>query len=79
MTLAPLAAKLAGDGVKLHVSGCVKGCARPEKTAVTLVARQNGYDLIENGRTSADPISTGLSLGPIEAYFNARTAGQKRP
>lgn len=79
LTLAPLAAKLAGNGVKLHVSGCVKGCARPEKTAVTLVARQNGYDLIENGRTSTDPISTGLSLGPIEAYFNARTAGQKRP
>jgi precorrin-3B synthase len=79
LTLAPLAAKLAGNGVKLHVSGCVKGCARPEKTAVTLVARQNGYDLIENGRTSADPISTGLALGPIEAYLEARTAGQKRP
>lgn len=74
--LAPFAAMLAGSGVKLHVSGCVKGCARPEKTAVTLVARQNGYDLIENGRTSADPISTGLSLGPIEAYLKTRIAGR---
>jgi precorrin-8X/cobalt-precorrin-8 methylmutase len=74
LRLAPLAARLPGNGVRLHVSGCAKGCARPQTTDVTLVARANGYDLIENGRTSDHPVSTGLALGPIEAYLDAKAA-----
>jgi precorrin-3B synthase len=39
-----------GEGVILHVSGCIKGCARPAATAVTITATAAGYDLILGGR-----------------------------
>lgn len=65
--LAPLARKLAGsDGVGLHISGCAKGCARPGRTSVTLVARASLYDLIENGRASDTPCLEGLTLDAVE-------------
>ncbi|MBR7508364.1 precorrin-3B synthase, partial [Mycobacterium tuberculosis] len=44
--LAGLAARLPGTGIRLHVSGCAKGCARPAAAAVTLVGREDGYDLV---------------------------------
>lgn len=59
--------KLAADlaphlppGRRLHVSGCSKGCAHPEKTDFTLTARQGGYALIRNGNAAAAPACTGL-------------------
>ena len=48
--LAGVAGALPGDGVTLHVSGCAKGCARPQRTAVTLVGRDGRYDLLREGR-----------------------------
>lgn len=66
--LAPLAKKLAGeDGVGLHISGCAKGCARPGRTAATLVARGGLFDLIENGRASDAPRLEGLTLDAVES------------
>ena len=29
----------------IHISGCAKGCACPQKTSVMITATQNGYDL----------------------------------
>jgi precorrin-8X/cobalt-precorrin-8 methylmutase len=63
--LAGLAAALPGTGVRLHVSGCAKGCARPEATAVTLVGARSGprhYDLVLAGRADDAPLATGLDL-----------------
>ena len=45
----------------LHVSGCTKGCARPRKTATTLVGRDGAYDLVEQGHPWDQPRQRGLS------------------
>ena len=61
--LAPLAARLARDGVGLHVSGCAKGCARPSAAPTTLVARgENLFDLVFDGDAEAEPAERGLGL-----------------
>ncbi len=38
------------DGsLTLHLSGCLKGCARPKASALTLVGAPSGYALVVNG------------------------------
>ena len=74
LRLAEVAAGLAGDGVRLHVSGCSKGCARAEATEVTLIRRLSGYDLVVNGRADAEPVSTGLQPQDIEGALRRLTA-----
>jgi precorrin-3B synthase len=59
--LAPLMA----PGVFLHVSGCEKGCAHPGPAAHTVVAAQDGYKLIRNGRADAVARARGLTLAQI--------------
>ncbi len=56
---APLLPKV--EGVVLHVSGCAKGCARPEATVATLTATATGYDLIPCGKPGDPPARRGLS------------------
>ena len=58
-----------GEGVVLHLSGCAKGCARQEATAATLVATEDGYDLIVAGRASHEASRHGLSSAAIEALL----------
>lgn len=66
--LAALAPAL-GPGVSLHVSGCWKGCARAEKTAVTLTGTAGGYKLILAGKADGDSIADGLDLASAEALL----------
>lgn len=54
------------DGqLQIHISGCPKGCAHPGPAALTLVASQDGFDVIVNDRASPrheqQRIGTGLS------------------
>lgn len=59
--LAPLVIGHEGDdGIALHVSGCAKGCARPQAAAAVLVGRNGRYDLVLNGRASDPPQLCGL-------------------
>jgi precorrin-3B synthase len=58
-----------GDTVILHVSGCAKGCARPLATAVTLIATENGYNLLVDGKAADPPTGRGLSSAAIEAFL----------
>jgi len=44
---------------------------------VTLIARENGYDLVRNGRASDDPVSTGLLRQAIESVL--QTLNPLRP
>jgi precorrin-3B synthase len=72
----------AGEGVLLHVSGCVKGCARPVRTAATLVATEEGYDLIVAGKAGDEPALTGLSAGAVDALLaeeGAKLFARMRP
>ncbi len=65
--LAPLARQYAGkDGVGLHISGCVKGCARQGATPITLVLADGHFNLVVNGGAQDTPISADLALDEIE-------------
>lgn len=48
-------------GGLLHVSGCVKGCAHPQPAPITLVAQEQGFDLVRHGRANAGPALRGVS------------------
>lgn len=61
---AALAPRIALD-TRLHVSGCVKGCARSGASAVTLVATSAGFDLVRDGSTRDEPVLRGLNGADI--------------
>jgi precorrin-3B synthase len=63
---AALAPHLAGD-VRLHVSGCAKGCAHPGASPITLVGTDDGFDLIRDGGTRDVPAVRGLDPAKILA------------
>jgi precorrin-3B synthase len=63
-----------GEGVILHASGCIKGCARPVPTAVTLVAAEGGYDLVIDGRPGEEPARSGLAPREVDAFLAAEGA-----
>ncbi|MFY9655616.1 MAG: precorrin-3B synthase [Methylocystis sp.] len=77
--LAPLAARLAHDGVGLHVSGCAKSCARPAASPATLVARGEGFfDLVFDGGAGAQPSVRGLGLDAAMRLLAERAEGLGR-
>lgn len=56
--LAPLIAKaLHGKLGTIHLSGCAKGCAHPQKAALTIVGSAAGCALIANGSARDAPFS----------------------
>ena len=57
---AALAPHLAAEAT-LHVSGCAKGCAHPDRAAITLVATSDGFDVIRNGTVRDMPALRGVS------------------
>lgn len=68
---AAAAARLPGSGVRLHVSGCPKGCARPGPSGVTLVGREAGYDLVLDGAADQSPQESALSAEDVLARLAA--------
>ncbi|MCD6072153.1 MAG: precorrin-3B synthase [Microvirga sp.] len=74
------------EGATLHVSGCPKGCARPGKADLTLVARDDGrYDVVPDGSTrdassihhSIDEIM--LRLSTVKSTDSLRRAFPESP
>lgn len=55
--------------VRLHVSGCAKGCAHPGASAITLVATNDGFDLVRDG--SARDVPTLHGLTPVRLLADA--------
>lgn len=54
------------DGsVDVHLSGCVKGCARPGAASLTMVGGADGCGIIVNGQAQAQPLVT----VPVEALM----------
>jgi len=70
-TLAPY---IAAD-MRLHVSGCAKGCAHSAPAPITIVATRDGFDLIRNGSTRGVPVRRGLSGADIVAMPSILTGG----
>lgn len=52
----------AGSGIVLHVSGCEKGCAHPGAAPLTLVGRNDRYDLVRDGVACGSPMLRNLTL-----------------
>ena len=68
-------AQSAGYRPSIHVSGCVKGCARGRSADLTLVARDGRYDLIRNGRAIDTPVLSGLTITEIAGVIAGRAYG----
>ena len=67
-----LARELAAAGTTgLHVSGCAKGCARPDRAALTLVGREGNFDIVRDGRACEPPQRYGISADTIAATILA--------
>ncbi len=49
----------------IHVSGCAKGCACPQKSSAVIVAQPEGYDIAWNETASASPDHIALSAENI--------------
>ena len=70
---------LAGpSGMRLHVSGCEKGCANPAATTAVLVGKNGLYDLVVNGKASDTPYLFGLDKAAAEAALNDLFKGVSR-
>ena len=63
-----------GGPVALHVSGCAKGCARGAATPITLIAREDGYDVVFDGRADAMPATHVAHLAGARALIASRLA-----
>jgi precorrin-3B synthase len=66
LQLAPLARQLAQEGIRLHVSGCTKGCAFSQNAPVTLVASNGLYGLVLDGKAQDPILEPPLSLKAME-------------
>lgn len=66
----PLAKQLSGlKNRSVHISGCTKGCARHQPSALCLVGRDGRFDVIINGRADSAPKATGLSESEVISYL----------
>lgn len=57
--------------VRLHVSGCAKGCAQSTPASITLIATSSGFDLVRGGSTRDAPVLRGLSRAGMVANPSA--------
>lgn len=62
--LAEAARPLLAGGLSLHVSACVKSCAKPGASGLTLVGREGRYGVVLDG-TARDPALAELDLSEI--------------
>jgi precorrin-3B synthase len=51
--------------LRLHVSGCAKGCAHPGRCDLTLVGDKEGFDLVRQGSARDTPVLRGLAREDI--------------
>ena len=76
LALASVAAAQGGDGVVVHVSGCIKGCAHPGPAPATLVGRAGRYDLVLRGAAADAPARRDLTLEEAVAALVAMRRGK---
>ena len=78
-----LAARLAPAGrdrtIRLHVSGCGKGCAHRGEAPLTLVGHDGVYDLVMAGSAGGEPVLHGLGIEDAAARVDAWARGDLRP
>lgn len=57
-SLARAAAPLLDGSIRIHLSGCAKGCAHPGPAALTLVGASGACDLVVAGNASSAPLAS---------------------
>ena len=62
------------DAGRVHVSGCVKGCAMHGR-ALTIVAECDGFSLVENGFARDEPVARRLDLAGSQARLRKLSMG----
>jgi precorrin-3B synthase len=62
------------DAGRVHVSGCVKGCALHGR-ALTIVAERDGFSLIENGFARDEPVVRRLDVAGLQARLAKLSTG----
>lgn len=72
---AALAPHIPADA-RLHVSGCVKGCAHPKPSHITLVGTPKGFDLVRDGSARDVPDLRGLDPAKILAHVGVLMGGR---
>jgi precorrin-3B synthase len=55
--LVDVGAELLDGSLKVHLSGCTKGCAHPSPTMLTIVGAATGYAIVVNGSSSSEPVA----------------------
>lgn len=63
--------------VRLHVSGCAKGCAHPAAASITLVGTPDGFDLVRQGNARQAPIMRGIDPAEIRAEPGTWVGGRR--
>jgi precorrin-3B synthase len=66
-----------GDGFKIHISGCSKGCAHPASVALTVVGTSGGCAMIANGSARDTPFSM-IPAAELPAAIATYLRGRKR-
>ncbi|GES42085.1 precorrin-3B synthase [Rhizobium dioscoreae] len=49
--------ELLDGSLKVHLSGCAKGCAHPFPAMLTIVGAATGYAIVVNGSASSEPVA----------------------
>ncbi|MGI6850773.1 precorrin-3B synthase [Mesorhizobium sp. 1B3] len=65
------AAAILGRGQLLHVSGCAKQCARPDRAAFTLVGTASGAELYSGDGTAGEPLARVANDAAADAFRRA--------
>lgn len=70
-----------GGALRLHISGCAKGCAHPEPAPVTLSGTPDGLQLIIDGKASdlSNTISSNLSMPDMLSRISALAISTPAP
>ena len=55
--LIDVGADLLDGSFKVHLSGCMKGCAHPSPAMLTIVGAATGYAIVVNGSSSSEPVA----------------------
>jgi precorrin-3B synthase len=75
------AAALLDGSVRLHLSGCEKGCAHPTRATLTLAGAASGTHLVFDGKTTDTPLQLlppGSEAAAL-AVLSALMASERRP
>jgi len=79
--LAPLIAEaimpLRGEPVTMHLSGCAKGCAHPQNTALTIVGSPAGCELVADGSSRDAPFAV-VAIAELPAAIAKFARAEKR-